>query len=244
MARRSAQVRVEFAPSAESRVTTTLDEADPRLIVAGQPVRSFASYAGMKHYPGWWWSATTGDLVAYESLLERDRLMLADFDTRVDAIAAQPFGLSGLLDGVERNHVPDFLLCSRQGPLVVDVKPARLLKQAEVTELLTWTAGLMAARGWRYEVWSGESPQILENVRFLAQGRRSAGDDGALAALRDHARAGDPLAAVLARASDRGVSRASLRAAMIRLLWLQEWRVDLTVPLDGASRLLVAEAVA
>lgn len=244
MARQSPEVRLEFAPGEGARVATTLDEADPTVIVGGQPVRSLPSYAGMRHYPGWWWSATTGDLVAYESLLERDRVMIADFDKAVDAIAAQPFGLTGSLDGVKRTHVPDFLLCTRDGPLVVDVKPARLLKRAEVTELLEWTAGLMAERGWRYEVWSGESPRVLENLRFLAQGRRAIADDDALSALRSHALVGDALWTVLERASDCGASRASLTAAMVRLLWLQDWRVDLNLPLDGSSQLLDVEAAA
>lgn len=35
-----------------------------------------AARARMRHYPGWWWSATMGDHVGHESLLERDRLML------------------------------------------------------------------------------------------------------------------------------------------------------------------------
>src|SRR5205807_5280333 len=33
-----------------------------------------------RHRPGHWWTATTGDLVGYESWLERDRLLLLDFD--------------------------------------------------------------------------------------------------------------------------------------------------------------------
>ena len=138
-------VRLEFAPSDGHSAVATLGLADA--IAAGHPVRTFPMHAHMKHYPGWWWSATTNDLVAYESLLERDRLMLADFDTTVEAIAAQPFGLSGPLHGVERHHVPDFLLRTSSGTLVVDVKPARVLKRVEVAEVLEWTASLMAQRG-------------------------------------------------------------------------------------------------
>lgn len=81
-------------------VVTTIEAARPQDVVRGRPVRRFGSYARMGHYPGWWWSATMGDLVGYESLLERDRLMLADFDRDVVALASQPFGITGRDGGV------------------------------------------------------------------------------------------------------------------------------------------------
>ena len=44
------------------------------------PARSFRWARGQGHFPGWWWLATTGRHVGYESWLERDHLMLLDFD--------------------------------------------------------------------------------------------------------------------------------------------------------------------
>ncbi|MEP7330565.1 MAG: hypothetical protein ABI692_00610 [Terracoccus sp.] len=38
---------------------------------------------------------TTGSFVGYESLLERDRVLLADFDPAVVGIVYQPFWISG-----------------------------------------------------------------------------------------------------------------------------------------------------
>ena len=49
------------------------------------------SARGQAHYPGFYWSATSGGHVIYESRLELARLLLADFDCDVAAIAAQPF---------------------------------------------------------------------------------------------------------------------------------------------------------
>ena len=57
------------------------------------PVRGFPSYKGQRNHVGRWWTATTGSLVGYESWLERDWLMLLDFDPDVVGIAAQPFWL-------------------------------------------------------------------------------------------------------------------------------------------------------
>ena len=36
------------------------------------PVRSFQWAKGASHFPGSWWSSTTGDHVGFESWLERD----------------------------------------------------------------------------------------------------------------------------------------------------------------------------
>ena len=57
------------------------------------PARSFRWSRGQGHFPGWWWLATTGRHVGYESWLERDHLMLLDFDPAVTAVASQPFWL-------------------------------------------------------------------------------------------------------------------------------------------------------
>ena len=239
---RSPQGGVEFrytSPEGED-VVTTLAAARSDLVTAGLPVRRFGSYAGMRHYPGWWWSATTGDLIGYESLLERDRLMLADFDQGVVAIASQPFGITGDNGGVTRRHVPDYLLRMVDGTVVVvDVKPARLLAKPEIAEVLVWTGRLMAERGWRYEVWSGAEATRLTNVRFLGQGRRwDRVDPEALSALHACGSKGQTLAGALSAAARSGVTReAHRRAAMLALLWWQVWVVDLDVPLTGATRI-------
>ena len=57
------------------------------------PVRGFSSYKEQRNHVGRWWTATTGSLVGYGSWLERDWLMLLDFDPDVVGIAAQPFWL-------------------------------------------------------------------------------------------------------------------------------------------------------
>jgi hypothetical protein len=58
------------------------------------PVRSFRWATGQKHFAGWWWSATTGQLVGHESWLERDHAMMLDFDPQVVAFSSQPLWLS------------------------------------------------------------------------------------------------------------------------------------------------------
>jgi hypothetical protein len=142
-------------------------------LLGGGPVRQFRWFKGRRFYSGWYWSATTGGLVAYESRLELARILLADFDSEVTAIAAQPFLLSGFDGGRLRNHVPDLLLRSVSGLVtVVDVKPAHRLDDPEVQAVFGWTERTIAVRGWDFEVWSGAKAVLLENVRFLAGYRR------------------------------------------------------------------------
>ena len=153
----------------------TVSERPLRQVTAGQVVRAgpwrmTRSARGQAHYPGYYWSATSGGHVIYESRLELARLLLADFDPDVAAIAAQPFLLRALAGGRVRSHVPDFLLLhAGQTVEMVNVKPADRLADPAVAEALAWPGELFEGRGWGYEIWSGADPVVLANVRFLAR---------------------------------------------------------------------------
>ena len=58
------------------------------------PVRSFGSFQGQRSFQGSWWFATTGEHVGFESWVERDAVMLLDFDPDVVAVSSQPFCLT------------------------------------------------------------------------------------------------------------------------------------------------------
>lgn len=84
--------------------------------------------------------STTHSLVGYESLLERDRLWLADFDPAVSWVSSQPFWVSGRDGSVLRRHVPDFLLQTTTGFVVVDVKPAELVNDPHIAAVMAHVA--------------------------------------------------------------------------------------------------------
>ena len=90
-----------------------LRQVQGRQVIAAVPWRKARSARGQAHYPGYFWSATMSGHVIYESRLELARLLLADFDRDVTAIAAQPFLLQARVAGTARRHVPDFLLVAR-----------------------------------------------------------------------------------------------------------------------------------
>ena len=89
------------------------------------PVRPFRFEKGLRSFAGWWYFATTGAHVGFESWLERDHLMLMDFDPGVRAVSSQPFWLrwrDG--EGRSRRHAPDFFARRADGTgVVVDVRP-------------------------------------------------------------------------------------------------------------------------
>jgi hypothetical protein len=210
-------------------------------VLSAVPWRMTRSARGQAHYPGWYWSATTAGHVIYESRLELARLLLADFDPEVVAIAAQPFLLRAKAAGRLRRHVPDFLLVhADQMVRVVNVKPAARLADPAVAGALAWPGELVEARGWGYEIWTGADPVLLANVRFLAGYRRPGmPPDAVTAAVLDEVRPGERLGGLLDRL-ERSWPRPVAKAAVLRLLWQRRVSADLGRPLDAGSVLEVA----
>ena len=101
-------------------------------------VRPFRWSRGERHFSGWYWAATTGQHVGFESWLERDRLLLMDFDPEVAGIASQPFWLHWHDGKRERRHAPDYFVRRRDGSaVVVDVRADERIepKDAEAFEV-------------------------------------------------------------------------------------------------------------
>ncbi|MFI1205017.1 TnsA-like heteromeric transposase endonuclease subunit [Streptomyces sp. NPDC020883] len=148
-------------------------ETSPSSLFDASPWRTFRWHLRQKHYSGSVWSATEQELVIYESRLELARLLFADFDPDVSRIVAQPFLVTGYVDGAVRKHIPDFLLRTTKGPLVVDVKPAHRVSRPDVAVTFGRSRLVIESRGWGYQVWSEPPVERLENLRFLAGYRRA-----------------------------------------------------------------------
>lgn len=225
-----------------SEVRRPLRDVRARQVVAAVPWRAARSARGQSHYPGFYWSETTGSHVVYESRLELARLLVADFDPAVTAIAAQPFLLRAVVGGRVRRHVPDFFLVrADESAQLVNVKPAARLADPEVAGALGWPGRLAWEHGWDYEVWSGADPVFLANVRFLAGYRRPWLLPAGLAdAVPAAFRPGDTFAALAGR-TGLGCPAGTVRAAVLRLLWERRLVTDLDRRLDGDSVLEAAD---
>lgn len=199
------------------------------LVLSAVPWRTIRSRRGQRHFPGLYWSSTTGGHVVYESRLELARLLLADADREIVGIAAQPFLVS---DDDQRRHVPDFFLVRADGSArVVNVKPADRLEDPRVAGALAWADAIFAARGWQHEIWSATDPHVLSNVRFLAGYRRAGHLDAAVIA---SATAVDVAGLTIARAEAAlgAAGIAEPRSVLLHLMWSGALHADLTRPLS------------
>ena len=193
------------------------------------PARPFRFEKGLRSFAGWWYFATTGAHVGFESWLERDHLMLMDFDPDVRAVSSQPFWLrwrDG--DGRSRRHVPDFFARKADGSgMVVDVRPDDRIP-ARDAETFALTAQACEAAGWEYRRAGDLDPVLVANVRWLSRYR--------------HRRCLVPeVAGVLlaAFAGGRGLfegaelagDRLRVLPVLFHLMWQRQLAADLTVPL-------------
>lgn len=228
--------RVRFRDSGGDVIHSELGSVSAGELAAGRPWRTFRWHRGQAHFSGWYWAATLRRLVVYESRLELARLLLADFDPSVTAIAAQPFYLTASVNGKERNHVPDFLLFGGDGVVtVVNVKPSDRLADPKVAEALRWAGDVFAEQGWRHEIWTGAPAVQLSNVRFLAAYRDPARLDPAVVSAVAEQVAGPVRLCEVEQIWPERSDEA--RAALLHLVWRGVMRADLSVLLSAETML-------
>jgi hypothetical protein len=137
-----------------------------------RPARPFRFEKGLRSFAGWWYFATTGAHVGFESWLERDHLMLMDFDPLVFAVSSQPFWLRWQDGkGHARRHAPDFFARMQDGTgVVVDVRPDDRIPDRDA-ETFAVTARACEAAGWEYRRSGDLDPVLVANVRWLSRYR-------------------------------------------------------------------------
>ena len=204
------------------------------------PVRSFRWARGQRHFPGWWWLATTGRHVGYESWLERDHLMLLDFDPVVTAVSSQPFWLHWHDGRRSRRHAPDFFARLGSGTgVVIDVRADDRIEPGDA-EAFAMTDRACGAAGWEFRRVGVVDPVLAANVRWLSRYRhpRCSGPPGMADALQQAFAAPAPLLAGAARAGD---TLAAL-PVLFHLMWRQVLAADLASgPLGPASLAWLSE---
>lgn len=132
------------------------------------PVRTFPAIRDGVNWPGYWWSATNGRHVGYESWVERDVAMMLDFESAVIAFASQPFWLYWRGERGERRHAPDFFArLVDGGGVVVDVRPDELV-DGHAADVFAVTAQACAQVGWEFRRTGGPPTVLAANVRWLA----------------------------------------------------------------------------
>lgn len=206
------------------------------------PIRRFFSWPGKRNYDGSWWSSTVRAHVLFESLLEREYLLAADFDPRVVGIAAQPVallwprGTSG-----HKHHFPDYFVRLQNGDgRLVDVRhPKHVAKGAAQFAM---TRDVCREIGWDYEVFTGLTATYLANLRWLAGYRtdRCVPSDVTAAAIGEHFASPVSMGLGVYRASSStGVPKDTVLANVLHLLWYRQLSTNLEAPLSMDSEVSV-----
>ena len=197
------------------------------------PVRRPGVHQRQRHMPGRWFSSTAGRFLEYESLLERDWMLLLDFDGDVEWICEQPLRLRYLKDDKLASHVPDLLVWRVGGPELCDVKSEERLEDPEFLAQVRATRLACAEAGFGYPVLSEPDRQLLVNVRWLAGFRERPADlDGDRARMLTVLAAGPSTVGELVAGAREPLLA---RPALMHLLWAGEALADLAEPIGEDS---------
>jgi hypothetical protein len=198
------------------------------------PVRSPGAYQRQRHMPGHWFSTTAGRFLEYESLLERDWMLLLDFDREIEWICEQPLRLRYRKDEKAVSHVPDLMVWRGGTPELCDVKSVERLEDPEFQAQVRATGLACAEAGMGYRVLAEPDRQLLVNVRWLAGFRERPADlDGARARMLSALAAGPSTVGKLVSGAREPMLA---RPVLMHLLWAGEALADLAEPIGEDSR--------
>jgi hypothetical protein len=176
---------------------------------------------------------STGRLHGFESLEERNLLLVLDFAGDAAEVLSQPFRLRFQTRGGHGEHIPDFLAVLRDGSRwLLDVRPAGRIGDDDAVKFAA-AAEAALAEGWRYSVVTGWRAHVLSVVDALSAQRRPLQDPlGLQEQLLGAARAG---ASPFGELAGGTALPAVARAHALHLLWHRRLGVDLGRPLGNGS---------
>ncbi|RKP56258.1 hypothetical protein D7Z26_06375 [Cohnella endophytica] len=108
----------------------------------------------------------SGDMVYWDSYLERDYIRLADFDSTVEEIYFQPVCIRYTYKGKTYRYYPDFKIISLDGHVtIVEVKPRKYLQHPK--NIVKYEVGRLFCdeKGWTFVIITDEEirPGYLQN---------------------------------------------------------------------------------
>ena len=219
---------VHVAGHSGRRIVSSLDEAAGQRYEDVAPVRAIPAYRGQRSLPGWWWSATTGGHVVFESWVERHHIMEFDRTPAVIGLSGQPFALVWTEGSRRRSHVPDLFARYADGrAVVIDCRPVDRADE-EFYRVAAITAGVCERVGWEYLLAGEPEPVRAANLRWLAGYRRPYVRVGSIAE-RLLAAVASPVP-LLELAESVGDPVAVL-PTLFHLLWADALHVDLRRPM-------------
>jgi hypothetical protein len=173
----------------------------------------------------------TGDMIHWESFLERNFIRLADFDQQIEEIYYQPVCIHYLLNGKKHKYYPDFKLILNDGRVfIIEVKALRFKNSP--LNVIKYEVGrkFCEAHGWHYEVFTENeiNPNHLQtNLSLL----RHIGTQEVTDKIMDHVSEQLKLKTEMylfeLRESCEEIDGESFYKAVYQLIYLQEISTDL-----------------
>src|SRR6266481_2939648 len=126
-------------------------------------------------------SAKNGKSLGYESLLERDLMILLEFDDSVQSFEEQPVKIPLVINGKKlKSYVPDILIHhfptpagATWRPVLGEVKDTNDLKkhQAEYAPKFEAAVRYAEERGWEWRIFTEKNIRTpyLDNLKFLRE---------------------------------------------------------------------------
>jgi hypothetical protein len=97
----------------------------------------------------------TGDMIHWESFLERNFIRMADFDLNVQEIFHQPICIHYTINGKKHKYYPDYKIISENNRvIIVEVKTERFFNKPK--NILKYEAGRIFCeeKGWEYKIFT------------------------------------------------------------------------------------------
>lgn len=164
--------------------------------LAGRILHPLDGKMARKVRPGWQTRATgtfdsrkSNSPLAFESSLERDALLICEYDDEIVELRTQPYEVEIDTQPRKSRSYPDFEVVLRGGARkIIQVKSRFDLEKPVVTARLLRDQAIFEGLGWEYEVWPQSfirTHPLLENARCLHHYRRHQATPEMLAALRE-----------------------------------------------------------
>ncbi len=201
------------------------------------PVRRFTWRTDQEHRPGLAYMMATDRHHGFESFEEECLLVVADFAADLVEALCQPFRLRFYAGGKKVDHTPDYLLLTRQGPVVVDVRPAGRIRPSDSLKFAAAAEAALSA-GWRFAVVTGWRTHAWGAVDAMSAERRPLDDVLGIQGQLRWAVAQGPLR--YGELVERCSLPAVARAHALHLLWRRELGVDLSGPYGDESLVRLA----
>ncbi|MDQ0874226.1 hypothetical protein QFZ77_002885 [Paenibacillus sp. V4I3] len=173
----------------------------------------------------------TGDMIHWESFLERNFIRLADFDQRVIEIFYQPECIDYLVNGKKHKYYPDFkLILEDNRVLLIEVKALRFKNHPK--NIIKYEVGrqFCKARGWHYEVFTENeiNPKHLQaNLSLLRHLGTQEVSDTIMDRILEKLGLKSKMYLFELRESCAEIDEESFYKAVYQLIYLQEISTDL-----------------